>query len=433
MSHYNVLEEPWIPVIDLDGKRKMLGIMDTLAQAHQIKEISDTIPSYEYGVFRFLCAFLMDVYRPEEWGSIQDLYDQKSFDMGTIQDYIECCKKEGVSFDLFDKKRFCTAGVQGYPSTINGAPPIYFVYEGANLFESLVYSMVAVEEGGEISYDVPPVIWRNLSDVIPKQTETSISVLYGMLYPCRRVLLYPEEDGTVKKIYLCQGKNFVAYDSWKDPHVSYLYSDKGRSSLKPTMEKEPWRNITTIFSDDVTAPVFIHRVLNENLVDEVFVTAYSIVTNKANYLDMQKSHLKMPRSIAMNETKRDRVQEIIKAVEEMNHALGKSINGCFIAVQQDKSNKVNHRIVSDVQSKFLQQCRDYILQEVFNEMAIVLEKDASACTDKFLDKLGKDCISLFDMVADSFFSSSRELRERQKMRGLLNYRISQARKEEKNE
>ncbi len=491
MSHYNVLEEPWIPVIDLDGKRKMLGIMDTLAQAHQIKEISDTIPSYEYGVFRFLCAFLMDVYRPEEWGSIQDLYDRKSFDMGTIQDYIECCKKEGVSFDLFDKKRpflqtayneeydknlvsvaalniampsgnnhihfehrkeqeqsmtyeeaarglcalnlFCTAGAQGYPSTINGAPPIYFVYEGANLFESLVYSMVAVEEGGEISYDVPPVIWRNLSDVIPKQTETSISVLYGMLYPCRRVLLYPEEDGTVKKIYLCQGKNFVAYDSWKDPHVSYLYSDKGRSSLKPTMEKEPWRNITTIFSDDVTAPVFIHRVLNENLVDEVFVTAYSIVTNQASYLDMQKSHLKMPRSIAMNETKRDRVQEIIKAVEEMNHALGKSINGCFIAVQQDKSNKVNHRIVSDVQSKFLQQCRDYILQEVFNEMAIVLEKDASACTDKFLDKLGKDCISLFDMVADSFFSSSRELRERQKMRGLLNYRISQARKEEKNE
>ena len=491
MSHYNVLEEPWIPVIALDGKRKMLGIMDTLAQAHQIKEISDTIPSYEYGVFWFLCAFLMDVYRPEEWGSIQDLYDRKSFDMGTIQDYIECCKKEGVSFDLFDKKRpflqtayneeydknlvsvaalniampsgnnhihfehrkeqeqsmtyeeaarglcalnlFCTAGVQGYPSTINGAPPIYFVYEGANLFESLVYSMVAVEEGGEISYDVPPVIWRNLSDVIPKQTETSISVLYGMLYPCRRVLLYPEEDGTVKKIYLCQGKNFVAYDSWKDPHVSYLYSDKGRSSLKPTMEKEPWRNITTIFSDDVTAPVFIHRVLNENLVDEVFVTAYSIVTNQASYLDMQKSHLKMPRSIAMNETKRDRVQEIIKAVEEMNHALGKSINGCFIAVQQDKSNKVNHRIVSDVQSKFLQQCRDYILQEVFNEMAIVLEKDASACTDKFLDKLGKDCISLFDMVADSFFSSSRELRERQKMRGLLNYRISQARKEEKNE
>ena len=204
MSHYNVLEEPWIPVIDLDGKRKMLGIMDTLAQAHQIKEISDTIPSYEYGVFRFLCAFLMDVYRPEEWGSIQDLYDRKSFDMGTIQDYIECCKKEGVSFDLFDKKRpflqtayneeydknlvsvaalniampsgnnhihfehrkeqeqsmtyeeaarglcalnlFCTAGAQGYPSTINGAPPIYFVYEGANLFESLVYSMVAVEE-----------------------------------------------------------------------------------------------------------------------------------------------------------------------------------------------------------------------------------------------------------------------------------------------
>lgn len=489
MSHFNVLEEPWIPVVDLDGKRKVLGILDTLAHAHQIKEIADTIPSYEYGVFRFLCTFLMDAYRPEDWGALQALYDLKSFDMGEIRSYTEQCKKEGVSFDLFDKKRpflqtayneeynknlvsvaalnismpsgnnhihfehrkeqeqsmtyaeaarglcalnlFCTAGAQGYPSTVNGAPPIYFAYEGANLFESLVYSMIAVEEGGELSYDFPPVIWRNQSEVIPKQSEASTSILYGMLYPCRRVLLHPEEDGTVKNMYLCQGKNYVAYDSWRDPHVSYLLLDKGRSSLKPTIEKEPWRNITTILSDGSTAPTFVYRILKKELVDELSVTAYSIVTNQANYLDMQKSCLKMPRSIAANETKRDRVQEIIQAVEEMSNALGKCINGCFLETQQEKSKKGIHRAASEVQTKFLRECRDYILQDVFYEFATIPENNATAYTDQCLENIGKNCISNFEMAANTFFSSSRELKERQKMKNLLVSQVFKARKGEK--
>jgi CRISPR system Cascade subunit CasA len=492
LAYFSVLEEPWIPVIDLNGKRKELGILDTLAQAHQIKEVADTIPSYEYGVFRFLCTFLMDVYRPKDWETLQDLYELKSFDMEEIQNYIEQCKKEGVSFDLFDKKRpflqtayneeydknlgsvaalnismpsgnnhihfehrkeqeqsmtyaeaarglcalnlFCAAAAQGYPSTINGAPPIYFVYDGSNLFESLIYSMIAVKEGGETSYDSPPVFWRNQSEVIPKQTEASTSILYGMLYPCRRVLLYPEEDGTVKKMYLCQGKNYVAYDSWRDPHVSYLFSDKGRNSLKPTIEKEPWRNIVTILSDsheNRTAPIFVHRILRKELVDEVSVIAYSIVTNKASYLDMQKSHLKMPRSIAVNETKRDRVQDIIQAVEEMSDALGKSINGCFLVTQQKKSNKLIHRSVSEIQSKFLQRCRDYILQDVFHELATIPEKEATAYTDKYLEKLGKYCRLSFQRAANELFSSIRELKEQQKMRSWLNFQISKARGEEK--
>ncbi len=308
------------------------------------------------------------------------------------------------------------------------------MYDGSNLFESLIYSMIAVKEGGETSYDSPPVFWRNQSEVIPKQTEASTSILYGMLYPCRRVLLYPEEDGTVKKMYLCQGKNYVAYDSWRDPHVSYLFSDKGRNSLKPTIEKEPWRNIVTILSDsheNRTAPIFVHRILRKELVDEVSVIAYSIVTNKASYLDMQKSHLKMPRSIAVNETKRDRVQDIIQAVEEMSDALGKSINGCFLVTQQKKSNKLIHRSVSEIQSKFLQRCRDYILQDVFHELATIPEKEATAYTDKYLEKLGKYCRLSFQRAANELFSSIRELKEQQKMRSWLNFQISKARGEEK--
>lgn len=491
MSHFNVLKEPWIPVVDLNGGRKMLGILDTLAHAHKLREIADSMPSYEYGVFRFLCTFLMDVYRPEDWGALEDIYDLKSFDMERIQAYIGQCEKEGVSFDLFDKNRpflqtgyneeydknlvsvaalniavpsgnnhihfehrmeqeqsmtyaeaarglcalnlFCTAGAQGYPSTVNGAPPIYFVYDGANLFESLVYSMIAAEEGGELKYDSPPVFWRNPSEVIPKQVEASTSILYGMIYPCRRVLLYPEGDGTVRKMYLCQGKNYVAYDSWRDPHVSYLFLDTGRISLKPAAEKEPWRNIATILSDGITAPTFVNRVLKNDLVEEVSVTAYSVVTSQASYLDMHKGYLRMPRSIAVNETKRDRVQEVIQAVEEMGNALKKSIHDCFIATQQkekkEKEKKI-HRTASETQAKFLQQCRDYILQDVFHELAEIPENNASAYTDQCLKTLGKKCISQFDLTANMLFSSGRELRECQKMRDWLVWQIFKARKEE---
>ena len=102
---FNLLDRGWIPVVCEDGTRKLLGIRQTLAQAHELREISDPSPLDEYSLYRFLGLFLMDALRPEETEDIEDLLEAGRFDMKRIEAYIAQCQSEGVSFDLFDEKR----------------------------------------------------------------------------------------------------------------------------------------------------------------------------------------------------------------------------------------------------------------------------------------------------------------------------------------
>ena len=39
-ASFNVLDEPWIPVLALDGTRTLLGIRETLRRASELQEIS---------------------------------------------------------------------------------------------------------------------------------------------------------------------------------------------------------------------------------------------------------------------------------------------------------------------------------------------------------------------------------------------------------
>ena len=48
----------------------------------------------------------MDALRPEDGEEdIGGLLEAEQFDMEAIQDYLTQCRKEGVSFDLFDVER----------------------------------------------------------------------------------------------------------------------------------------------------------------------------------------------------------------------------------------------------------------------------------------------------------------------------------------
>ena len=483
MIHFDVLTEPWISVIDLQGNKRELGVLELLEQAPRLKEIADPVITYEYGIFRFLCTFLMDAYRPREWSDLEELYQSGKFDMRLIRDYVAVCKEEGASFDLFDKERpflqagfdekydkklvsvaalnialpsgnnhvhfdhrleeeqvmtcaeaakglcainlFCTAGVRGYPSTVNGAPPIYFILDDKTLFGSLVYSMIAEDEAGNISYSDPPPVWRCKAEIVPQEKETDTSVLYGMMYPCRRILLKPEEDGNIVKMFLSQGKNYVAYDAWRDPHVSYLLGEKGRVSLKSSMEKEPWRNIISIMAQKDTALTFVRRIVEENLLDDIALKAYCVTTSQANYLDMQKSRLRMPRSIAESEIKSARIQELIQEIEKMSRILGRSLNECY-----EYSKKAIRNMIQSVQADFFDQCRDYLLRDIFAEMAGIPDKEASRCKEAHVRTLRKSCLKTFDHAVGAMMSTGSELvRIQKKRKALLEMLYAENRKE----
>ena len=95
-ASFNVLTQGWIPVIDLEGGRKKLGILDTLKNAHELKAISDASAMVEYSLYRFLSVFLMDALRPKDKETLEDLLEEGAFDPESIDDYITLCEWSGV-------------------------------------------------------------------------------------------------------------------------------------------------------------------------------------------------------------------------------------------------------------------------------------------------------------------------------------------------
>jgi CRISPR type I-E/ECOLI-associated protein CasA/Cse1 len=101
---YNVLMEGWIPILDLDGNRKEVGILDALENAHKYRSVVASSPTVTYGIYRLLINFLMDIHRPETRSEITELFKQGSFDIEAIKRYYENCNALGERFDLFDEK-----------------------------------------------------------------------------------------------------------------------------------------------------------------------------------------------------------------------------------------------------------------------------------------------------------------------------------------
>lgn len=382
-ASFYVLSEGWIPVIDLKGKSRKLGILDTLKNAHRLKEISDASAMVEYSLYRFLSVFLMDALRPRRTEALEDLLEEGAFDGEKIDEYVALCKSEGVSFDLFDRDRpflqtpynplwdrkkkpateldytiphgnnhthydhrksaalpfdeaarlllpaqlFCTPMCQGYPSNVNGYPPYYTVVKGRTLFETLVYSMLAVNRI-DIPLDDPPVLWRNTNPVEPKKEVASTSWLFGMLFPARRITLIPG-DGVVSEIYLCQGLKYVLKESWKDPFVTYLFRKEGKRPWMPSQEKAVWRNLNDLIDvKNKKAPYVLRQYFElEKESEDASVSLYGVQTDNAKYLGMFHFDLDIPVRLARDEEHIGCVEKWIKAAECMASGIKRSLAG----------------------------------------------------------------------------------------------------------
>lgn len=309
MAVFDVLREPWIPALRLDGNSVTLGILDLLAQAHELRALNSENPLENYAVFRLLCAFLMDAYTPEYIDDRRQISESGHFEPAVLQRYVEQCVAEGGSFNLFDEKHpfmqarydekydkktapvavlvhalpagnnhihfdhrlssehcltaaealralcaayvFCTSGLAG-PSSVNNTPCIYVVYEGQTLFESLIFSMISKDEceSENIPWSNPPVSWRNGDAFVPKKLCPTVSLMAAFTWLPRRVTFVPVEiNGVlcVKEVYCQAGLNFQGDGRWYDPHVPYRKNKKEEwYSVKPQSERELWRDVGAV-------------------------------------------------------------------------------------------------------------------------------------------------------------------------------------------
>ena len=400
---FDLLTEQWIPVLSLDGTTSEIGLLELYKNAHKYSEINLPNAMDEYALYRFLILFLEAAYRPSSSEDLLDILNEVSISTEVLSKYVELCKSEGVSFDIFDEKRpflqstpdpkydtdkqiksvasldysrssgnnhvhfdhtmecdavmtakqaaralitlqvFCTAGLQG-PSNVNGVPPLFWMIRGNNLLKTLILSMEIPTQSDDKSLE----LWRDTQTIVPDKKITKTSFWLGCLFPARRVRLIPE-SGVVKKVYLQKGLDFVGYDSWHDPHVAYYFSEKkGRGSIKPSLEKAPWRNIGTLSTDFLRqAPSVILQYQNElqfelkkNIIN---VSIYGVETNKASYLDTIKGSISLNTAITCDSEKCSVVAKAVQISEDFVKKLSKALSG-MCSDEKDMRKNVIHSV-----------------------------------------------------------------------------------------
>jgi len=289
---FNLWEQPWIPVIMLDGSKKELSISDVIKDAHQIAEIRDENPVFEIGMYRLLIAIVMDVYSITDTAHITALVSQQKFNLAPLNSYKQ---KYYENFDLFgtnarfyqfvkvegkmeeksvaeivvdlprgtnsilfhhtyeDKlilspkvcaKGLCAvsayslAGGRGYQPSAAGSPPIYTLIYGDSLFEILLYNCCPDSLLNNVSTFGPA--WSIQQDIGKKEYKINeISTMLGLTWQPRSIYLIPKVADPGKE-FICEytgekiqiGVSSIYFSAGWDLNKEGVYTDPHCAYIK---------------------------------------------------------------------------------------------------------------------------------------------------------------------------------------------------------
>ena len=270
---YNLIDEPWIPVLRTNGRVNRVGIRAALTEAKSIRQIAAPSPLDRLAILRFLLAV-------QYWCEGSPSPQQSNSSTGSLSpEGLSKLDSKREDFELFGKDRrfyqfggasssqllsvnyllheiptgtnvshfrhskdgvdglcpsccatglvrlpvFTTMGGQGKGPGINMAPPIYAVPLGESLHQTLQISLVPVADA-----DLGNPAWE-LPDAKLPQGGT-VPLLNGLTWLPRRVWL--EEPGDTEKpciscgrkerlvmrmVFAGRGKTRTG--TWHDPHT----------------------------------------------------------------------------------------------------------------------------------------------------------------------------------------------------------------------
>lgn len=99
---FNLVDEPWMPVVWGDGTAGEVGLRDALVRAHEIRELVDSSPLVTVSLHRLLLAILHRCFGPSTFEAWKDLWRQDAWDAATLDGYFAAWRRR---FDLFDAER----------------------------------------------------------------------------------------------------------------------------------------------------------------------------------------------------------------------------------------------------------------------------------------------------------------------------------------
>lgn len=271
---YNLTDQPWINVLHHDGRPVRLSLADTLRSAHSL-HLAYSNPMDRLATFRFLLAlgywcFANTGQAPESGQALPPAWlgwleeNREYFELfgegrrfyqspGSartrpstdlihelpaannfwhfrhVTDYIDglcpaCCVSGLLRLPVFT-----TIGGAGLGAGLNQTPPVYAIWQGTSLAETLGLNWQAANEPG-----LPA--WL---DPFLAQTEQEVGLLAGLTWLPRKVLLHGPEPGPARcsacgetaeaLVYSCNNEavNVPRTAVWHDPHAIYREDGNG--------------------------------------------------------------------------------------------------------------------------------------------------------------------------------------------------------------
>jgi len=101
-ASYNLVRQPFVPVLDRGGRRLEMGLLDTLTRAHDLRGVHDDSPLITVSMLRLLLAVVMRVEPVSDARSWRRLWDSGRFNAERLEEYF---RRWSARFELFDSDR----------------------------------------------------------------------------------------------------------------------------------------------------------------------------------------------------------------------------------------------------------------------------------------------------------------------------------------
>src|SRR5581483_3449263 len=102
MASFDLIESPWIPVIE-GGERREVGLREALVRAHAFREITDPSPLVVVSLHRLLLALIhRAVNGPADEVAWAELWEAGALPAEAVNSYLDAWRER---FDLFHPQR----------------------------------------------------------------------------------------------------------------------------------------------------------------------------------------------------------------------------------------------------------------------------------------------------------------------------------------
>ena len=306
MPTFNLIHERWIPFLNDDGTSGQAGLKEVLCRAHQLRGIFDASPLVNVALHRLLLALLHRNFGPKGLSEWKALWEGRRWNEAALTQYFDTWHDR---FDLFHNERpffqvkkmpdariHPVARLQMEASVGNNATlfdhhfdnrpdpldpgtaaryllacqsfsigfgkstPFNFsdstltrgftvLVVGRNLFETLALNLIRYNNESPLPHmgkDLPA--WEHEGPPRPcKEGSAPAGYLDYLTWQSRRVHLFPEPDGTIRRLQIQQGLK-LSRPQPLDPFKCYQMRSLGGSTpLAINPEKALWRDSHALF------------------------------------------------------------------------------------------------------------------------------------------------------------------------------------------